>query len=257
MVVNTKIDQRAKKILFDMRWSSSGWKIPASTPNEQDYAYAKSKGFLFDDEVLSHLSTISYFRKATRSANRERLRDLFVSSLSNRLLHIRPGLPAFYQSKGVTWHLFSPSTAGICKHCGMFKKNKTRYNAWNFSRYKWGNFDKQNHSLQNPFILNILRNEPSRSPTRQNWTILRTLIESLNNIKSSSIKAADIVLLWKEILPSNKQERELLFETFISMKLISPSRVSQQDYDAIPRKSNWTDEAAFREAMIHQTLNGL
>jgi len=238
-----EIDAVAKKILFDMHWSSTGWKVPAEIPNAADYEYAKSKGYLFDEQAISHRLVISRFRKSVRRSNLEKLKDLYISSLSERVLHIRPGLPAYFESSKVKWHLFSPDDINMCKICGMFKKNTTHFNSANFARYKWGAYSKDNTSLCNPFILERLMSEPARAPKKEDWGIFKNLI-SILSLNDASTKAANVVDLWKSIIPSNKQEREILFESFISMGIINPSRVTQKDYDSIPRKSSWSDEAA-------------
>ena len=125
----------------------------------------------------------------------------------------------------------------------MLKKNETRFNSYNFARYKWGSFSSYFSPICNSFILDSLINEPTMVPKNEDWEILRNLLGILSS-NNQKMKASDAIDLWKDILPSNKQERKVLFESFISIGIITPSRITQKDYDSIPIKSSWSDDAA-------------
>ena len=225
-----------------MYWSSSGWKVPAEKPTSVDYEYARSQGYIFETAELTHRQAIARNVKAVKYASQENLRDSYIASLSRRILHIRPGLPAYFESLKYRKHWFNGDGNQICRKCGMFRLVKDDLSASNFARYKWGTYSRF-PGIRNAFILERIADEQSYQPLDADWKAFKNLLQIAQS-QNSQAKASDIVSLWKNVIPSNKQEREVLFESLISIGLLVPSRISQKDYDRIPVKSNWSDKAA-------------
>ena len=80
-------DKRAKKILLDKLWVTSGWKNEEIS--EQDLEYAKSKGVMFDPVILSHDNVVANTRFVIQSLDKKRVTDAFISSLTSRRLDLR------------------------------------------------------------------------------------------------------------------------------------------------------------------------
>jgi hypothetical protein len=83
------IDQRALKILHASYWSVSGWKREGERqPSAEDFAYAKSKGMMFDPAPSGHAEVVSRLNAAVRQLDRRTVADAFLASLSTRRLEL-------------------------------------------------------------------------------------------------------------------------------------------------------------------------
>ena len=201
------IDKRARKILHDTFWSSSGWKREPKVAPE-DFAYAKSKGLMFDPVVLSHNTMVDAAVKAVALSDSKAVSRAFVASLGTRRLELRSALGSYAAGRHMQPHSVAPSTSyKRCAYCGGYDDAHDP-NILNFERMKWGGvrhldpqyiaFDLLDFDWQNDI-----------TPTDGDYRILHSIFEAATRIGPTG-RLSDLNRALSGLLASNSNERRTL-----------------------------------------------
>lgn len=203
------VDKRALKILFDTFWSSAGWKPEGSRGiSLEEFAYAKSKGMMFDPVLVEHDAAQSQLLSLVAKIDRRRVANAFLSSLSTRRLDWRSALGSY----AVFQHMPPHAEVRVddrCAVCGMYSgPHEEDLSVLNFERHKWGGVRHD----QVPYAaldLSLFIKEDVPVPTAEDVGILRGVIykirEAPENTSSSNLQS-----VLSTLFKSNKAERDVL-----------------------------------------------
>jgi hypothetical protein len=234
------IDKKARRILFKTYWSSSGWKVPRDEPDAADLAYAKAAGVMFDPERLTHRSAMERLLAARRLADESTAAEAFAASLTSREVHLRPALASACAIQTVEMHGFVGGV--VCSRCGQLRSWEHDFSSTNFARLKWGSIPRA-FMVDHAFILERFSEEPQPRATAEDRRLLGAMLSVADSLPQNA-RARDLEKAWQPLLPSNREERDLMIEILLACGVLKPSRQSAADRRRIPLRSNWTDDAA-------------
>jgi len=204
------LDKRASDILIDAYWSTTGWRRePVVAP--EDFAYAKSRGVMFDPIRPSHDQVVHTALKAASEISQAEVSDAFVASLSSRRLDLRSGLGSYAVARHFREHRKSLSyDSRHCSYCGEYDHQNTTLdlNILNFERVKWGGV-RHSHPAYVGFDLETLRKTQRPSPGPRDFMILKSIIDTAGSM-SPSARLSDLDKALAKVLPSNSAERRAL-----------------------------------------------
>lgn len=203
------VDKRALKILIDTYWSSAGWKPTAGqSPNDEDFAYAKSKGLMFDPVELTHLDGVSRLINAVARTNRRQVADAFLASLSTRRLDWRSALGSYAVFEHMPAHTPHDSERS-CPVCGLYlHATPYDFNVLNFMRHKWGGV--RHHLVEYALMdLEIFMGIEAPKPVAEDRAIFRSLIRVMSSV-GPDVSSAKLQSHLKPLIKSNKGERDVL-----------------------------------------------
>ncbi|AKI98818.1 hypothetical protein ATI61_106206 [Archangium gephyra] len=202
-------DARALRILFDTFWSSEGWKSRPHTP-EEDLAYARAAGLMFEPVTLGHDALIAQCVERAARLEPRRVSDAFLASLSTRRLELRSALGSYAVARHLPRHGFSASgDRGIgCNVCGLRGKDGAReLDVLNFERFKWGGVRHDDPEYIAFDLGQFERLEPVE-PSQEDLELLRQALRALVALPPKTTAAQAERAL--RVLPSNKPERGVL-----------------------------------------------
>jgi len=170
---------------------------------------ARAAGLVLPPRSESHDQTIARSRSAVEGVTKRDVAGAFVASLGSRRLELRSAFASFAVLQHLPGHKFS--TSGLpCPMCGEYGKSSIPEDLteFNFERYKWGGVRHDQPSFAS-FDLQEFRKLERCDPTPADIDILRRLLEALRKAppETTASKAAGLLA---DIVPSNKQEREIL-----------------------------------------------
>lgn len=201
------LDKRALKILSNTYWSSSGWKRdPAVSP--EDFAHARSRGVMFDPDVLSHDDAVDAAMAAVQALDKAAVAEAFVSSLRSRRLDLRSALGSFAVGRHMQVHRMMTSDGGVrCRYCGAYQGSED-LNILNFERVKWGgvrHYDPRYIALD----LQLFAAQKPGTPTTEDFGILAAVLDVANSMPSTA-RLGDLEKALSKLLASNSAERRTL-----------------------------------------------
>jgi hypothetical protein len=203
------VDKRALKILQDTFWSSAGWRAASDQhPSDEDFAYAKSKGLMFDPVELTHSEAVARLMIAVASTSRRRVADGFLASLSTRRLEWRSALGSFAVFQHMSAHT-PQGTESSCTECGLpMHKTTHDLNVLNFERYKWGGIrhDQVEYALMD---LELFMGVEPPKPVPEDLAIFRSLVHAISEA-GPAVTSAKLQSNLASTLKSNKAERDVL-----------------------------------------------
>lgn len=204
------MDDRALKILFDTFWSPSGWKPEAMRGlSPDDFAYAKSKGVMFDPVTLEHDQALDELSRVIDQLDKHTVVDAFLASLSTRRLDWRSALGSYAVFQNLTRHSPSSSDGRCCDICGFYLGQFERnLNVLNFERHKWGGVRHQqvDYAL---FDLRLFLNEKVRQPTKEDIDIFSNIMTAIATAPTD-VTSAKLHSCFAKLIKSNKAERDII-----------------------------------------------
>lgn len=207
--MTSTVDKRALKILLDTYWSPAGWRSgPEQRPNDEDFAYAKSKGLMFDPVELTHSDAVARLLRAVASTDRRKVSDAFLASLSTRRLDWRSALGSY----AVFQHMSSHTPQGLersCTECALYLHTTANdFNVLNFERHKWGGVrhDRVEYALLD---LELFMGIEPPKPAAEDLAIFRTLVHAISSVEPT-VSSAKLQSHLASMLKSNKAERDVL-----------------------------------------------
>ena len=201
------LDKRALSILNGMFWSASGWR-PNPTVAEEDFAYARSKGLMFDPVALSHDEAVAAARRAVSATARETVTQAFLSSLGSRRLDLRSALGSYAVGRHLSAHpLVSSPGSPSCSYCGAYAASDAP-NILNFERIKWGGV-RHTHPRYIALDLELFSAQESAAPSGNDIAIFASILEAARGMGQRA-RLNDLAKALSKLLPSNDAERRTL-----------------------------------------------
>ncbi|MFT4090608.1 MAG: hypothetical protein QM645_07745 [Asticcacaulis sp.] len=212
-------DKRARDILFNRYWGPQGWAGPnKQIPSPEDFAYAKSKGYMFDPVVLSHDEMVKHAIAMRDAIKLSAVADAFVGSLSRRTLAQRSALGSYVHALHLLDHTCQYSQIletghKWCEYCGAYElipAQLTDLNILNFYRHKWGGV-MHSDILYIGFDLEWFKHMEITPPDDEDFAVLRKI---LNIASNQPLKATPNHLdkALSKALPSSSNERRKMIE---------------------------------------------
>ncbi len=259
-VVNLKedgVDKKAKQILMKTFWSSAGWKDTRTiTFAGEDFEYAKDKGLMFDPVTMSHDECVLRIVELHKLITKEMVAQAFLHSLSTRKVHLRSALSSWALTHSLLPHPFESNIGrcksstyamyGDCYECDksgiavLESYTNEDINVLNFERMKWGGV-RLNHILYCLLDLEQLLAEGTVDVTEEDVTILKHMLTAIKSCQPSDA-ARQLEKNLSNVLPSNKQERDVMMEILSYAGVLRagsenrPGRGGKNDFFAVV---NW------------------
>lgn len=215
------MDKKAKKILLNTFWSSSGWKGKPDAFAGEDFNYAQSKGLMFDPITIKHDELVERLHELHQAITKERVAAAFLHSLSTKKVYLRSALSSWALTSGLPPHTYGQrsvvlpnySSCGDCNFHGIMSDrdyvNKD-LNVLNFERVKWGGV-RLNHLLYCWLDLELFSKEEDYEVTNEDVAILCKMTEAIQGCADHE-SARQLEKHWKDAIPSSKQERDVIME---------------------------------------------
>ncbi|MFM9279699.1 hypothetical protein [Paenibacillus jiagnxiensis] len=226
------MDTKAKKILMQTFWSSTGWKSGGFTCPDEDFAYAKSKGLMFDYLTMTHDECVRKLRDLHEKVlTREIVVSAFMHSLSTRKVHLRSALSSWALTHDLPLHTYQQRGAiqpgySACADCNDHRlMSNEKYvnedlNVLNFERVKWGGV-RLNWLIYCLMDLELLSKEEELTVSGEDVAILHRMIEAVEAC-SEKDAARQLEKRWKNVFPSNQYERDSVLEIWGYTGLLHP-----------------------------------
>jgi hypothetical protein len=224
-------DKRAREILINAFWQTSGWKREADRlVSPEDFAYAKAKRYMFDAVKFSHDELVSRLAEARETASITDVSNAFVASLGSRRLELRSALGSYAFALNFPIHqiaetptLVSPSGARHCSWCGFYdfpRSKEIDLNVLNFERHKWGGV-RHDDPVYAWLDLSLFRETEAQMPTSTDKHILQQILRTARSLEPDAT-AGSLEEALVGILKSSKAERRVLIEILAVCGVLLP-----------------------------------
>ena len=218
------MDERAKKILLDMFWSSAGWKQPVKMPKAADLKHAKAHGLMFAPVTHTHDSAVQWAIKMRKQTPRESVARGFLSGLSTRRLDWRSAIGSAAVLTNLAKHPFKRSVENFpfCDCCGLIETNVEDLNVLNFERIKFGGV-RHDNIVYAAFDLWRFGETDVPDPTLEDRQILQRILDVCSSQPAKSIASKLATALRPALASSNEERRQLI--TMLSLAgVLRPKR---------------------------------
>lgn len=201
-------DKRAVRVLFSAYWGSGGWKDEHRL-DPAEFAYARSRGVMFDPVMLSHADVVKRAIAARDQVGRTDVANAFVASLGTRDLGPRSALGSYAVLQHFPDHAWSGNPAH-CDICGAPNREarQENLNVLSFERLKWGGI-RHLQPVYAAFDLEQFGRLDHAVPSREDVGLLRDVFEAIAAVPPQAT-AARLHAALPSALKSNKAEREVL-----------------------------------------------
>lgn len=256
------MDKKAKKILMNTFWTSAGWRGTPGAFSGEDFEYAKSHGLMFDPVTITHDEIVTRLNELHQTITRERIAAAFLHSLSTKKVHLRSALSSWALTSRLPVHTYEQrsvvrpnySSCGDCNFHGLMSDrdyNNEDLNVLNFERVKWGGI-RLNWLLYCWLDLELLSKEAPLETTAEDVAILTGMLEAVQNCADHD-SARMLEKRWKGVVPSSKNERDVLMEIWGYAGILVPGdtprkrRGGSSDFNSM---AEWQGEDGYsREAV--------
>ncbi|RUT31887.1 hypothetical protein EJP77_10950 [Paenibacillus zeisoli] len=216
------MDSKAKKILINTHWTSGRWRDGEFICSDEDFQYAKSKGLMFDPVTISHDECVQRLKELHEmSITKEKVARAFLHSLSTRKVYWRSALSSYALTHDLSIHTYAQrqpegpaySACGVCNANRLMADEQYTDEDWNvlnFERVKWGGV-RLNYLIYCLMDLEILAREEEFEVSEEDVAILRRMLEAAQACGDGEA-ARQLEKRWKDILPSNQNERDTVME---------------------------------------------
>jgi hypothetical protein len=254
------MDKKAKNILFKTYWKN-GW-IDKPHTDPADFAYARSKGLMFDPLTITHDEILDKLSAIIPSISTDTIAKAFLSSLSSGRSDLRSGLASLFIAKQLPIHPYGKTETGrsygqngqvthISYTCGICRDSKygiigaeayhnVDLNVLNFERIKWGGIrhGQLDYTL---FDLQQLLATDIPEPTAEDVSIFKSILSVIENSQPGD-HPGKLEKNLQHSLKSTKDERKILIEILACIEILQP-----QNYDRPSHgKSDWRFAAYWR-----------
>jgi len=253
--VNVPVNPRALQILNSAFWVSGHWRYPRVMPSDEDFAYARDAGLMFDPVTIEHDQLPLRIRSLVRRIPLHDVVEAFVSSLSSRRLELRSAIASYVIGRAMPIHTFPQrhfDKAAICDVCGAaaFASQPADWNRFSFERHRWGGV-WINDPYYIAFDLEQFAAGDHPAASAADWEALRDLLGAVSDASAADpeLRPNGLVGVLRKVSPaSNESERRHLVTTLVAIGVLEPSAQAsfrtgwidpQARPDAAEPKSNW------------------
>ncbi len=259
------MDKKARNILFKTYWSAGGWTDPAQRHTApEDFAYAKSRGLMFDPISLTHDDCLTELLALRDGMPASLPARAFLCSLSSRRLDWRSGIASHQIAQQLAPHAYNPVVAGQsfgsdgsvthvshacgdCRDAGDSVIAKAAYcgidlNVMNFERIKWGGV-RHGRLEYAWFDLRQLAAADLPDPTADDIACFKQILSAAAACDAQDGPGALEARL-KTVIASSKAERQSLIDILACVGVLRP-----QSFDRpVNGRSDWRYVGAWRGA---------
>lgn len=211
-----ELDRRALNILIDTYKKYNGFMLEPPLPAAKDYAYARSKGVMFDSVRVSHDQKVKWLVDVCVRVRKQDVAHGFLASLGGRP-EWRSALGCYAFFRHMPKHKYSPkgptdgpSPRNWCVICGDFNYPFPQdLNFINYMRFKWG--PAQEKILDAAFVLERFLAEPRSEPTAADFQTLRCILDTAASLPPSA-RPDDLEKAVAKLLKTNKYQRRAVLE---------------------------------------------
>ncbi len=248
------IDKKAKKILFNTYWKNGWIDAKDRTLKKEDFEYTKSKGLMFEPLSIHHDKCIEEILLICKKITNEKVAKAFLNSLSTRRLDLRSSLSSYFFAQKFEKHKYTPVVSGTsyesgnefnsytCKICrdvqygiiGAENYENIDLNVLNFERIKWGGV-RHGELIYILFDLQQFEKEGIEEPTEEDINIFRNILKIIETSDPQDFPG-QLELRLKDVIKSNKSERESLIEILAAIGILKPKNFDRP----IKGKNDWT-----------------
>lgn len=201
------LDKRAVGILNATYWSASGWR-PNPSVEDDEFAYARSKGVMFEPNELSHDEAVAAARSAVNATARQAVTQAFIASLGSRRLDLRSALGSLAVGRHLSAHaMIKSAESPSCTYCGAYSTS-TDPNILNFERIKWGGV-RHTDPRYIALDLELFSAQESPAPSENDMAIFHSILEAARGVGPRA-RLGDLAKAMSKLLPSNDPERRTL-----------------------------------------------
>ena len=207
------MDKKAKQILFKTFWSPTGW-TENRNPTSEDFAYAKSKGLMFDPVKIDHSDLCQSILKNFQKADKVEIVNGFISSLTTRNLIYRSFLSSYAIGRVFQNHKYNTTNGRFCDICGTYGNGAQSIdqNVLNFEKLKWGGV-RLMHLEYIEFDLQQSQNLDFPVPTVEDRLLLNKLKELILTSETDD-RPRQLEKRMSKLFKSNAYEREVILNIF-------------------------------------------
>ena len=225
------MDKKAKKTLLNTFWSSSGWKDQPDECAGKDFDYAKSKGLMFDPITITHDQIIQRLHELHKVITKERVASAFLHSLSTKKVYLRSALSSWALTSELPVHSFGERSViranySSCGDCNFHRLMSERdyvnedLNVLNFERVKWGGV-RLNYLLYCWLDLELFLKVECAQPSAEDISLLHQITQVIQSCEDHE-GARSLEKRLKDVIPSNKNERDVIMEIWGYAGLLAP-----------------------------------
>lgn len=249
------MDKKAKNILFKTYWKNGWIDEDERQTSPADFAYAKSKGLMFDRLTISHDECLNEIFQILPTITIEKVAKAFLSSLSSRRLDWRSGLASYFIAKQLTKHSYTPALSGTsydedgiinhdddtCRVCRDLKygiigdenyKN-IDLNVLNFERIKWGGV-RHGDLDYTLFDLSQFLSADIPEPKQEDILIFKSILDVIANSEPDDYPGT-LANNLAAVIKSTKDERKILIEILACIDILKPASYNRP----VRGKSDW------------------
>lgn len=204
-------DERARQILLNAHWDSSGWKKDRGI-DPDDLIYAQEAGYLFGPIEAEHDELVKSTINARTTLRVGSVADAFLASLTSRDLARRSALGSFAVAQHLPLHTYeSAAPRHPCAICGLYPgRHIIDRNVLKFERHKWGGVRRLDLQYVSFDLEQFSKLEVRRSAAADLETLRRTLV-ALDQAPET-VTGSQAQQLLSGMLPSNKSERNVVVQ---------------------------------------------
>lgn len=235
------MDRKAKNILFKTYWKNGWIDESQRQTSSADFAYAKSKGLMFDPLTISHDECITAIAALLPVISMDKVVRAFLGSLSARRLDWRSGLASYFIARQLTPHKYHKAvsghgyTNGVISHtsytCGICRDlqygiigdefyRDVDLNVLNFERIKWGGV-RHGHLDYTLFDLQQLHLADIPAPAEEDIRVFKEILQVIENSQADDYPGT-LEKNLSPVLKSTKEERKILIEILACIGVLKP-----------------------------------
>lgn len=187
---------------------------------------------MFEPISLAHDDVVAWVKSSYAKVSARAVVDAFLASLSTRRLDLRSALGSYAIARTFPPHSFVGDR--YCSICGIFSPwvQAEDLSVLNFERYKWGGV-----RLLDPvyiaFDLDQFAKAETIAPSDQDIQMMQHII-SVIETQDSRARPRDVKKQLKDVLPSNKAEREVLLQILALCGIMQPRTHKSFFADFVP-----------------------
>ncbi len=218
-------NERGLRILFDSYWSSKGWRTEPNTSDE-DFAYARDSGYMFDPKNLNHDEVVKWLLASARRVSREDVANAFMTSFRSRKLDWRSALGSYAFARNFPDHRFAVDgrysfSSRVCVICGLYaERSEIDLNVLNFERHKWGGVEHDVPTYA-AFDLDQFSSVEPPEPGKDDRQLLDGILKAAEALAPDA-RVADLERALTGMFRSNRGERRIVIEILGICGILQP-----------------------------------
>lgn len=250
------MDKKAQQILIKTFWQSSGWKSGPKVFAGPDFEYARSQGVMFDPITITYDELLNELRTLHEEITWEQVSETFLHSLSTRKVHLRSALSSWVLTRRLLAHTDGSERWSLplaAQHIPEVEwmHPQQQYttedlNVLNFERIKWGGV-RLTWLLYCWLDLKLFHLEQPVRCTEEDVNMLQHMLMEATCCAPAD-SARKLEKRWKDIFPSNKNERDVVMEILGYIGVLATTdapRIGRGQYSDLDSMATWQGQDGY------------